>query len=145
MQFFKNIFITLILSTTLPLHAKGTGGAVPAAAPAVKQPQARPIPAPKPAAVQKSPAKPTAQTSTFQSLIAYVKNTPNAWDRANGKLSTNFINDMTKQARAAKLDALQLETLLQTARDVHGVFSGDQQKDRAILQSVATQIAIAIQ
>jgi len=139
MNFFKNTFIAIVIFTTLPIDAKIMGGAGRPSPYPVAQP--KPVPAPAPA-----PAKqPAAQIPTFQSLIAYVKNTPSAWDRANARLNTSFVSDIVKQGRAAQLDALQLETLLQTARDMHGIFSGNQQKDSAILQSVANQIAAAIQ
>lgn len=145
MKFFKKTLITVIFCTTVCIDAKISGGAPapspkPAPAPVAQQ---KPAPAPIRQPTPQPQAQPKAQTPTFQSLIAYVKSTPSAWDRPNARLSTKFVDDMIQQARTAQLDASQLETLLQTARDMHGIFFGNQQKDIAILQSVDNQITNA--
>src|SRR5207253_3062915 len=88
--------------------------------------------------------QPTMQEQSYKDLIAYVKNAYNAWDKRNGVLKSDFVTTMIQKARIAHLDDFQLESLLQTARDMHGEFSGNQKRDVAILQSVDAQIITAI-
>lgn len=151
MNIFKTTVIIATVCIATSINARQVGQA-PAQRPAQPQPMPapvvkQPIPQPKPAPAMKQPVlqqKPAAQVPTFQNLIMSVKNASNVWDRTNNRLNSNFIDSIVRQAHAAQLDTLQLETLLKTARDIHGIFSGNQQKDIAILHSVESQIIAAI-
>jgi hypothetical protein len=108
--------------------------------------QPRPIPA------QRSPQAPVQQpplaqpSQSYRNLSTYIKrNAQNVWDNRNGILRSEFVNSIVQQARASQLNDFQLEALLQTARDIHGVFSGNQARDISILQAVNNQIATALQ
>jgi hypothetical protein len=149
--------VAIITLALVPLEMQPRGGAqvpaqqpIPAPAPqSAPSPQPAPVAAPAPTPVRNVPIP--AQKSgmpnipTFSNLVVHVKNARGAWDGTTQKLNTAFVADIVQQSRLAQLDPLQIETLLQTARDVHGIFSGNQQKDIAILQSVDNQIAAAIQ
>ncbi len=136
MKFLRNLLPVLVIFTISSLSAKKRGGGAPRT---TEQPQPRPstrINQP----VQEQPA----QGQSYKDLVTFVKNYRNAWDNAQGKLTTNFVNTVAQKAQAANLDDFQLEALLQTARDLHGIFSGNQNKDIATLQSVNNQITAAI-
>lgn len=137
MKFLRNLLPVLVIFTMSSVSAKKRGGGAPRA---TAQPPARPT-APINLPVQKQPVQ---QRESYKDLVTFVKNASNAWDNAQGKLTTNFVNTVAQKARAAQLDNFQLEALLQTARDLHGVFSGNQNKDIATLQSVNNQITAAI-
>jgi len=136
MKFFKYTLIATLVCTTA-MHAKKTGGA--------------PSPyTPSPQPVITTPTKqftpqPTGEASVFQSLIAHAKRDQNAWDRRQEKLNSVFVNDIIAKGRRADLNDAQLEIILKTARDMHGVFSYNQQKNISILQAVDEQIAAALQ
>lgn len=141
-----------------PIIARGVGGAIPA--PAQKPPQPipqqipqvpqkgippimpqKPQPAiPKPVPVQ----QPIAQERSYKDLVIYIKNSGNVWDASRSILSGEFVRTIVQKARALRLSNLQVEALLQTARDMHAQFSGDKNKDIAILQAINKQIAAAI-
>lgn len=138
MKFFANVLSIIVLFAINSVSARQMGGAAPAPKPAV-QPQ--PIPVVNRPLPQQQPA---AQKQTYKDLVAYVKNAGNVWDTTKGMLRPDFVTTMIQKARAARLEDFQLEALLKTARDMHGIFSGNQNKDIATLQAVDNQIAVAI-
>ena len=79
------------------------------------------------------------QARSYRDLVNYVKNTPSSWD-ADGKLNAEFISAMVEKSRQLNLDNAQLESLLQTARDTHSIFSGNKMQNIGILQFVEAQI-----
>jgi hypothetical protein len=120
--------------------------------------QRQPLPTPKPATpvitipVQPKPipkvdkpviAQPI-KNESYKDLVSYVKNARNTWDVQKGLLNASFVTTIVQKGKAANLEPFQIEALLQTARDVHGIFSGNPQKDIAILQSVDKQINNAV-
>lgn len=115
-------------------NAKNIGGAPAYTA----TPPSQPAPT-----MQQAIQQPTAQEQSYKDLVAYVKSSGNAWDR-NGMLNKEFVATILQKARALGLEDFQLEALLQTARDMHGVFSGNQNNDIAILQAVDRQIDAAV-
>jgi hypothetical protein len=133
----RNLLLILALCTPYFLSAKKRGGGAPRAT----QPQQ---PSPTARINQPVQKQPLQQKESYKDLVVFVKNYRNAWDNSRSMLRTDFVNTVAQKARAANLDDFQLEALLQTARDFHGIFSGNQNKDIAILQSVDNQIAAAI-
>jgi hypothetical protein len=135
MNFLKNITVFSLLFIINFSNAKNIGGA-----PAYT---ATP-PSSQPAPTMRQPIQqPPAQERSYKDLVAYIKNSSNAWDR-NGMLNKEFVATILQKARALGIEDFQLEALLQTARDMHGIFSGDQNKDIAILQAVDRQIDAAV-
>jgi hypothetical protein len=137
MKFLKNLLPILVIFTITSVSAKKRGGGAPRV---TEQPQSRPA-ARINQPVQKQP---TQREESYKDLVAFVRNYRNAWDNANGRLRTDFVDTMIQKAQATNLDGFQLEALLQTARDLHGIFSGNQNKDIATLQAVENQINAAI-
>jgi hypothetical protein len=91
-----------------------------------------------------SKASTDTQEKSYKDLVNYIKKSSNAWDRTNAGLNLEFIYDMMQKAQHLKLDNDQFESLLQTARDVHGVFTGNQAKDKNILITIEAQIQAAL-
>jgi hypothetical protein len=134
--FMMTIITSLFINST---HAKNIGST--AQSRQVAQPQ------PKPTQIKVQPPiqQPIAQKESYKDLVTYVKNAKNTWDNKNALLRSDFITHMIQKAKASNLDGFQLEALLQTARDVHGIFSDDEDTNIAILQSVDNQIFAALQ
>jgi hypothetical protein len=132
----RNLLLILALCMLSSLSAKKRGGGAPRA---TEQPQ------PRPTARINQPVQtqPIQRKESYRDLVTFVKNA-HAWDNSRSMLRTDFVNTVVQKAQAANLDGFQLEALLQTARDLHGIFSGNQNKDIATLQSVNNQIAAAI-
>jgi hypothetical protein len=139
MKFLRKLLPALVLFTITCVSAKKRGGGAPQI---TQQPQLQPKPSTR--VNQPVQQQPIQSAESYKGLVAFVKKFPNAWDNANARLKTDFVNTMIQKAQAAHLDDFQLEALLQTARDFHGIFSGNQNKDIATLQSVNNQIAAAI-
>ena len=140
MKFFKNTLSIILLFTINSIHARTATVASPTIQP---QPPVTKITTPP---VTQKPAvqlKQMVQPQSYKDLVAYVKNSRDVWDNTQGILKTDFVATMIQKARASHLNALQLEALLQTARDIHGIFSGNQNKDISLLQSVENQITAA--
>ncbi len=137
MKFLKNLLPILAIFTISSVSAKKRGGAAPRATAQPQQPAPTQINQP----VQKQPLQ---QRESYKDLVAFVKNAGNVWDNSRSMLRTDFVNTVVQKAQATNLDDFQLEALLQTARDMHGIFSGNQNKDIATLQSVNNQITAAI-
>jgi len=138
MNFLKNILISIVWLSALSIDAKG-GKANPAARQIIQpvaQPEQRPAPMIRKAVQQ----KPT----TFKSLMLFVKNSKLAWDNTNKKLDSAFVDSMIQLVRDAQLEEIHLQTLLQTARDMHGVFSDNSKENIKILDSIHSQIADAM-
>lgn len=124
-----------MLFSALCIDAKGSRKAVVATNPIVQ-----PEPEPKPVIRQHREQKPT----TFKSLMIFVKNSKLAWDNINKRLDSTFVNSMINLVQQAQLEDTHLQALLQTARDVHGVFSNNSDENLEILEDVGSQIAAAI-
>jgi len=138
MNTFKIIVSTVVLFTINFLDARTVSSA-----------GRKPTPQAKRAPIKTTPQQPIQQPIaqeplSYRELDTYIKNAPNAWDNVNGKLQADFVTTIVQKARALRLDDFQLEALLQTARDVHGIFSGNAQRDIATLQSLDNQIATAV-
>jgi len=140
MNFFKNILLIVALFTIHSLSPRVVGAGTPAK-PAV-QPQPVPMKRVAQPPIQQPPI--IQQKQSYKNLVDYVKTTQNVWDNRNGILREDFVTTMIQKARTSNLDTFQLEALLQTARDIHGRFSGNKNQDITILQSVDNQIAAAI-
>lgn len=133
MKFFTNAISIIILCTINSVNARSRGDA------AAQQPQPAPV-VNRPVVNQ----KPTISNPSYNDLVTYVKNTTNVWDNARGLLRPDFIATIIQKANAAGLESFQIDALLRTARDIHGIFSGNQNKDIATLQAIDNQIASAI-
>ena len=146
MNFFKNVIPLIVLLCINSINAKRMGSTAtkPAPAPAAKTPVIQQPAVRQP--ITSSFAKATADTQerSYKDLVNYIKNASNVWDRANARLKSEFNYDLIKKANLLKLDNVQLEALLQTARDVHGIFTGNQAKDKNILTTIEDQIQAAI-
>ncbi|HLC07455.1 MAG TPA: hypothetical protein VJJ26_04685 [Candidatus Babeliales bacterium] len=138
MKFFKNTLSIVLLFTINSISARAVGGSAQA-------PKRATQPQPIPARIVNQPPvqQPAAQKQSFRDLVAYVKSANNVWDDTHLMLRTDFITTVVQKARAAHLDDFQLEALLQTARDLHGKFSGNRTHDIHILQDINQQIALA--
>lgn len=73
---------------------------------------------------------------TYADLVKYVKEYQYTWDNQKQMLHEPFVNQMIKAAEEANLEEFQLKALLQTARDKHAIFTGNPEKDRAILEKI---------
>jgi hypothetical protein len=78
-------------------------------------------------------------TKTYPQLVTFVKNQRNIWDARLNMLANPFVNTMIEEALAADLDAMQLDALLQTARDYHVQFPNNQEEVIIILQNLEQQ------
>ena len=144
MKYFKNIVTLITLFAFAYMNPKNIGRAVPQPAPVS---QAKPIPTrtvPSTQPIRKPAPMQPVKKESYKDLVDYVKNARNAWDAQKGMLNSSFVTIMVQKGQAANLESFQIEALLQTARDVHGIFSGNPQKDIAILQSVDKQINNAV-
>ncbi len=139
MKILKKILSIVILFAVSSLSAKQT-------AKKSSRPAAQPKPIPTQINRQPIPQQqPTTQgQSSYAELVTYIKNAANVWDNATAKLRSDFVTTIVQKARALGLEDFQLEALLQTARDMHGIFSGNPTRDIALLQSLDTQISTAI-
>lgn len=108
------------------------------------QPPMQPKPAPIPTKKPSPMAQPQSPEKSYKDMVTYIKNARNVWDNSRSLLTTEFVNTIIQKSRSLKLNDLQQEALLQTARDLHAPFSGNKNKDIAILQSIDNQIAAAI-
>jgi hypothetical protein len=145
-ELIMKFFIKILCITTIALHnqsvnARSAGGTKAKQAPVRKQ---TPTPKQQPTRQPVRPVQST-QQQTYKDLVALVKSSKNAWDPAKKMLNNNFIDTVITKARELNLESFQLEALLKTARDMHGVFSGNQNNDIAILKSVEQQITHAVQ
>ncbi len=144
MKFFVKILcVTILVLNNTSLDARAAG-----AKRAKQAPQKKQTPVSKQPVKQQGRATQPAtrqQQQTYKDLVAFVKTNRNAWDSTKKMLSNTFIDSMLAKARELNLEDFQLEALLKTARDMHGVFSGNQNNDIAILQSVDQQITNAVQ
>jgi hypothetical protein len=139
MKIFKNILPIAMLFFVNFVIAKSRGAAAPA------RPQAVVQQPPVPQSIAKQTIQPPVmQEKSYKDMVNFIKKSPNAWDSRHSKLDNNFINIIIKKANQLNLDNAQLESLLQTARDMHGVFSGNQNQDIAILSTIEGQIETAI-
>ena len=132
MKFFTNVVSIIVLCTINSVNARTRDGAA-------AQPQPTPV-ANRPTVHQ----KPTISNPSYNDLVAYVKNATNVWDNARGLLRADFIATVIQKANAAGLESFQIDALLRTARDMHGIFSSNQNRDIAILQAIDNQIAATI-
>lgn len=144
MKSFQNILSIIALFALNPVNARRASTRIPKP---TLQPQPILTKAINQPLVQKqSPIQqqPTIEKQSYKNLVTDVKSSNNVWDNTRELLRADFVTTMIQKARTANLDAIQLEALLQTARDFHGKFSGNAAQDIAILQSVNNQIAAAI-
>lgn len=153
MNVIKNVIPLIVFFSINSVNAKRIGGARPSSrptpAPVVKQPVAPSLPERQPSVQQpitssfaKAPAG--TQEKSYKDLVNYVKNASNVWNSVASILNVQFINSIATKARQLNLDNTQLESLLQTARDVHGVFTGNQDQDRRILTNIGSQIRASL-
>lgn len=113
--------------------------------PPVIQPKPQPTIIPAPLPQQKpQPIQQSAQERSYKDIVIHIKNARNVWNASRSMLSEEFVRTIVQKGRALKLSNFQIEALLQTARDIHAQFSGNKNKDIAILQSIDKQIAAAI-
>lgn len=135
MKFFKNILPIIILFFANHSIAKSRSATA----------SARPQPVAQSSFAKASADKqPVMQEKSYKDMVNFVKKTSNVWDSRDGRLNSEFIYTIIRKANQLNLDNDQLGSLLQTARDVHGIFSGNQNKDIAILNMIETQIKAAI-
>jgi len=148
MKIFKGLISLFVLFCMLSINAKRTGSAIvqpqPSPTTVVRQPVVQ-----QPSARQTTVRQPITQQSSMQEksyrdLVNYVKNAPNVWDHIKGQLNPEFISAMIQKARQLNLDTMQLQALLETARDVHAIFFNDRPRDTAILNWVNHQIREAL-
>lgn len=153
----KTLSITIFLGIS-PIFARSTGTPTPPPAsqqiPPVPQkitppiipqkPQPSVIPTPIQQQKQQPIQQPLIQEKSYKDLVTYIKNSRNVWNASTSMLSAEFVRTIVQKARTLKLSAFQAEALLQTARDIHAQFSGNKNKDIAILQAIDQQIAAAI-
>jgi hypothetical protein len=64
-------------------------------------------------------------------------------DTASGQFTADFITDVVSMVEESELGEMVLRTLLQTARDQFVVFTGNDDKDLALLRSINQQISDA--
>jgi hypothetical protein len=146
MKIFKSIFSFSILFSTHFIDAR-----VGASSQRQQSVQQTPSSFVKTTADTQQPVMPSSvktsadmQEKSYKDLVNYVKNVSNAWDRPNRQLNPEFISTMIQKARQLNLDNIQLQSLLETARDIHAIFSGDRPHDVAILNWVNHQIREAL-
>ena len=77
---------------------------------------------------------------SYADLVTYVKEYQYTWDNQKQTLHEPFVNQMINAATEAKLNEAQLKVLLQTARDKHAIFTGNEEEDRAILEKINVTI-----
>lgn len=133
MNFFKNTVAIVALFTIGSALGKATASRGGTAA----QPRAT-------AAQSKPMLQTKTTTQTYPQLVAFVKNQRNIWDAKSDMLNRAFIKTMMDNALAAGLDDIQLDALLQTARDYHAQFPKDREATIAILQNLEAQRADAV-
>lgn len=159
MIFFKKVFVIVILCNMHCITAKRTGikATTPSAPiqpsfakpsfyteatknkPESRQPAAKPtVQQPQPQ-IQPIPSRPAIKT--FQQLVAHVKNSPthSVWDNTKKILQQTFVNNLIKDAVAARLRRTQINALLIIARDTHAQFTGNTNTDTTILKNLETQ------
>jgi len=76
---------------------------------------------------------------TYKQLVDDVKNAGDAWNNTTKKLNASFTDRIASGALAADLEDYQLDSLLQTARDYHAIFTGNPSEDRNLLNSLAQE------
>lgn len=137
MKFFKSSLVIVALLATSPMFAaRSTTTAKPAAK--------GKAPAKGKTAVQPAGAAQAGQT--YPQLIAFVKSAKDAdvWDTNKNLLKDDFVTSMIYEALGADLEALQLDALLQTARDYHATFWNIQKSNIDLLQNLEAQRKEAI-
>lgn len=116
--------------------------------PVTTTPTTQPMPTPQkkivnPPVIQtQQPA--VVQKQSYKDLVFYIKNATNVWDNSSERLKTDFVTTIVTKARAANLEDFELDSLLQTARDIHAQFSDNQNKNITILKSLENQRVTAI-
>jgi hypothetical protein len=139
MKFFKNMLVVVILcaiSSFVIARVTNKPTAI------TKPTSPAPTPTEKPVTEEK-PVQVAAKT--FKQLIDEVKGAKGVWVDSEKIFNPEFEKRIASAALVANLDADQLSLLLQMARDYHAMFTGNQEKDRAILNNLARKRADLIE
>lgn len=135
MKFFKGtLAIVVLLAANSLFAARSTVTAAKKSAPVTKK-------APVTKGKTTTKQAPAQAGQTYGQLVNMVKNskTADVWDANKNLLKDDFVTLMIYEALGAGLDSLQLDALLQVARDYHATFWNIQKDNIDLLQNLAAQ------
>ncbi len=144
---FKKRLAIVTLFSIGATHAKQVGKKAITTTPSVTTSMPAPMPTPEMPRTQKSTAsktnrpvnQPTQQQPTnLEQLYNQVKYAKNAWDSKNQLLSDAFVNQLLKDAQAARISIQHLDVLFMLAIACHAQFIGPK-KDIDILTDLIEQ------
>lgn len=147
MTYFKKILAIVALFAIEAAHAKQIGKKAITTTPSVTTSMPAPMPTSEIPRTQKSTAsranrpvtQPTQQQPiNFEQLYNQVKYAKNAWDYKTQLLSDAFVNQLLKDAQAARISKDDLNFLFMLARACHAQFIGPK-KDIDILTDLIEQ------